>query len=57
MMNDKVQSVRLPGAKIRLKFNGKVRFTIWIRLCKGYTRKGRREVTKVQFILSGTAEN
>lgn len=28
MIDDKAQSVRLPGAKIRLKFNGKAALTI-----------------------------
>jgi len=44
-MNDKAQSVRLPGAKIRLKFNGKAALTIAQGCAKGVQDegKGRRE--------------
>lgn len=39
MMNDKAQSARLPDAKIRLKFNGKGRFTI----TQGYAKRVQDE--------------
>ena len=43
MMNDKAQSVRLPGAKIRLKFNGKGRFTITQGCAKRVQNGGKGE--------------
>ena len=56
MMNDKAQSARLPDAKIRLKFNGKGRFTITQGYAKRVQDEGKDGLEGIPFTQLRTAK-